>query len=354
MTRPMHVAHVLTSGHQSAIGVVQSVLNLARLRDADRCRLSVLFLREGGPLAEILGREGVPSTAAQWAGELSDTPGAVRFAAAIAKGKFDVVHLHAGGIAPRLMCRMTSRARVVAHYHSLFEESGVASLKQRTGSFAHLVIANSRATAKTIASATPIVIHPGVAVGKNRQRDQSSGDAILFGVAARLVSIKGIGDLIRAIDLLARRGIDARLEIAGTGPEDGSLRELVTSLGLADRVSFLGWVENVQECMNRWDVYVQPSLAEGFGISVLEAMASGLPVVATRVGGLPEVVLEGETGFLVSPSNPEELADRMSRFAGAPELRDRLGERGRTLALTEFSAERETSDILSAYEKLLA
>ena len=99
---------------------------------------------------------------------------------------------------------------------------------------------------------------------------------------------------------------------------------------------------------------MQPSLAEGFGIAVLEAMASGLPVVATSVGGLRELVEDGTTGWLVSPADPEALANRIASLVREPDMRLRMGDAGRQRAAYRFSLDREASAIQAAYERLLA
>lgn len=353
MAKQIRVLHVLTSGDATARGIAQTVLNLSDTIDRERYSMSVLFLRNGGEVADTLESNGISCEVSGWNGNLSDTSGAARFMWNVARGGYHIIHFHAGGIVPRVLSKSVSRARVVAHYHSLVEESGVRKPKERTGSFADLIVANSNATARTIRDKGVIVIHPGIPSRRNCRHDNNGRSAINIGVASRLVSIKGITDLIAAVALLAKNGLDAQLDIAGTGPEEKALLEASANHDVSERIHFLGWIDDVQESMCHWDIYAQPSRAEGFGLSVLEAMAAGLPVVATSVGGLPEIVLEGETGFLVPPAQPAVLAERIERLARAPELRTRMGDRGRARALGQFSAERESLEIQSAYESLL-
>jgi glycosyltransferase involved in cell wall biosynthesis len=352
--RKARILHVLTTGHESAKGIAQTLTNLSRGLDPARYELSVLFLREGGPIADGLRHHGIDATVARWRGTLSDVAGSARFAAAVSAGRFDIVHLHAGGLAPRMLVRSVSRARIVAHYHSLLEETPVRTRRARSARLADLVIANSQATAKTIVGASPVVIYPGVNTPHEPRQRTNSPQRCRIGVASRLVPVKGIRDLITAVAQLHSAGTSVDLEIAGTGVEEKSLRRNATEMHLTDSVSFLGWVKDPSEAMQRWSVYAQPSHAEGFGISVLEAMAAGLPVVATAVGGIPEVVVEGETGFLVSPGDVASLAERLTRLTRAPELRAGMGMRGRARALSQFSAERETAQITAAYDRLLA
>jgi glycosyltransferase involved in cell wall biosynthesis len=350
----VRVVHVLSTGDASARGISHTVLNLGRTLDRSRYSLSVLFMRGSGELGDVFRKLNIETHEAHWRGSLSDVQGAARYAAAILRGKYSIVHLHAGGLAPRMLSRSVSRARVIAHYHSLHEESGVRRVKRRSGRFADMLVANSRATADTIDAASVIVIHPGVYVSPSPARIRSADETIRIGVASRLVPGKGISELISAVAILEREGIDVQLDIAGSGPEQDLLASSAANLGITDRVRFLGWVNDVPSVMREWDIYAQPSHAEGFGISVLEAMASGLPVVASAVGGLREIVLEGETGFLVPSSDSVALAERISRLGRAPELRAQMGQRGRARVLSQFSVERETAAIQAAYERLLA
>jgi glycosyltransferase involved in cell wall biosynthesis len=119
-------------------------------------------------------------------------------------------------------------------------------------------------------------------------------------------------------------------------------------------VTFLGWIDDVESVMSHWDIVAQPSLAEGLGISALQAMALGIPVVASDVGGLREIITNDVTGFLVPPSDAQRLALRIADLARDAGLRQRIGEAARAHAAANFSLERESRAIQSAYERLLA
>ncbi|HYL79884.1 MAG TPA: glycosyltransferase [Candidatus Acidoferrum sp.] len=124
--------------------------------------------------------------------------------------------------------------------------------------------------------------------------------------------------------------------LVGRGPEEASLRSCASSLGVAARVEFVGEQGDVVPYLHRMDVYVQSSVAEGMPNSVLEAMACGLPVVATSVGGTLELVLDGETGLLVPPGDPAALADAMLKLLEARELAEALGRAGRARVESHF------------------
>ena len=326
-----------------------TVLNLAELADASRYSISAIFLRDDGPIGDSLRKSGVGVTAIGWHRGRTDLRGAMRFARALKALEPDIVHLHAGGLSPRLVSKIAAGAKVVVHYHSLEEESKVNGTTRRSPLAADLIIANSNATARSVKRAKPLVVYPGVKPVSNHKR-MSSGDKLVVGVAARLAKVKGIEYLIEAISHLK----NVELEIAGDGPERAELERVAAVFGVGDEVTFSGWVDDIAERMAGWDVYAQPSVAEGLGISALEAMAAGIPVVASDVGGLREIIVDGETGYLVTPKSAGRLAAKIRQLAKDPELRTRLGEAARQRAVTEFSRERECAAIQSAYEKLIA
>lgn len=149
--------------------------------------------------------------------------------------------------------------------------------------------------------------------GSEGTRERNKVPAVLGGVG-RLSREKGFDVLIRAMAELPQ----AVLELAGDGPCRAELEALARRLGLAERVRFLGWHPCPAEVMSAWDVVVVPSRREGFGLVALEAMLAGVPVVASRVGGLPELVRDRQTGLLFDPENPSELADAVREVLSDP------------------------------------
>ena len=152
---------------------------------------------------------------------------------------------------------------------------------------------------------------------------------ILF--VGTLRPIKGTRYLIEAMHTIRRRDAESRLLIVGDGEERPSLEQLVLELNLGDTVTFAGKVPNdrVPEYMAAADIFALASLSEGFPLVVAEAMAAGLPIVASRVGSLPEIVEEGENGFLVEPAEPQEIADRILMLLADRDLRRKIGEANR-------------------------
>jgi len=176
-------------------------------------------------------------------------------------------------------------------------------------------------------------------------------DVLALQVAA-LAPHKSQKTLLRAMAVMHPRHPNLRVWIAGEGPlRDALLREHAT-LGLGESVRFLGFREDVTDLLRAADLFVISSHLEGLGTSILDAMAAGLPVVATRVGGIPEAVKDGETGILVPPFLPPALAQALSDLAGDPERRARLGEAGRQRARL-FSADRTEAATRQLYEEVL-
>jgi len=147
-----------------------------------------------------------------------------------------------------------------------------------------------------------------------------NGKTIFF--VGRLHPVKGVKYLIQAMSIV-RNVHHAKLTIIGDGEEKDELKQLVSKLGLCEYIEFKGRIENgkIPTYIAQADIFVLPSLSEGFPVVVLEAMAAGLPVVATGVGGLPCIIEEGVNGFLVEPANPEQIAEKIVLLLGDDELR---------------------------------
>jgi glycosyltransferase involved in cell wall biosynthesis len=181
-------------------------------------------------------------------------------------------------------------------------------------------------------------------------------EARVIGSVGRIAVEKNQELMVRAIAPLLgpRLGPATHLVIAGDGPLLPSLRALVQSLGSAAFVHLLGARRDVPDVLNALDVFVMSSNIEGLPLVVLEAMATGLPVVSTRIGGIPDVIEEGETGFLVPVGDEQALRDRVARLLAAPDLCRACGERARASAVAKFSAERMQRDYLELYARVLS
>ena len=169
--------------------------------------------------------------------------------------------------------------------------------------------------------------------------------------SGRLIEQKDHATLLRAFALVRRDVPEARLAILGGGPLEAATRALAAELGLGDAVTMPGRTE-IRDWLARADVFVHTSRWEGFGIVLLEAMLASLPVVATRVSAVPEVVVDGETGALVEAGDVAGVARELGALLADPERARRLGAAGRERALTEFSVERMVERTLAVYRAL--
>ncbi|MBE0417872.1 MAG: glycosyltransferase family 4 protein [Coriobacteriia bacterium] len=176
----------------------------------------------------------------------------------------------------------------------------------------------------------------------------------LVGCVGRLAPVKGVEYFIRMAGSLGFQVPRARFVIAGSGPEDSRLREIAYAHNLGDRLVFLGHVSPVAPVLAACDVVVIPSLSEGFALVAAEAMALSRPVVGTSVGGLADVVVDGETGLLVPPADSEALAAAVARLLRNPALATRMGEAGAARAEEHFTLERMVRAHLDLYAELAA
>jgi len=189
-----------------------------------------------------------------------------------------------------------------------------------------------------------------------QQTDRS--DLMVFGTVGRLDTVKNHAPLLRAfrglVDADPVHHRNLRLVIVGDGPLRQALADEIVALGLGDSVWLTGARADVPALMNAFDVFVLPSINEGISNTTLEAMASGLPVVATRVGGNPEIVIDGETGILCAGTTPQALADAMGHYRRNPEIARRHGASGRARAVERFSLDSMMRGYLRLYDELLA
>lgn len=209
-------------------------------------------------------------------------------------------------------------------------------------------------------------IYNGVEFARFRPADGRAGlprpgfapeDAVVIGTVGRLQGEKDPLNLARAfirlVDALPEGRERLRLVFVGDGPLCAQTEALLRDAGCEQSVWFAGERDDVPELLRGLDVFVLPSLAEGISNTVLEAMASGLPVVATRVGGNPELVEEGRTGLLVPPADPAALAEAIRCYVERPERRRADGTAARTRIETEFSMARMVQRYLGVYDRAL-
>jgi glycosyltransferase involved in cell wall biosynthesis len=178
-------------------------------------------------------------------------------------------------------------------------------------------------------------------------------ERFVVGWIGRMTGVKRTGDVLLAFKQLRQDGVDASLCLVGDGPDRERLERRAHELGIMRDTLFLGYQEDVGRFHTAFDAFFLPSTNEGTPVTAIEALAAGTPVVATRVGGVPDVVRDGEDGFLVEAGAIGELAERLERLAADPELRERMGAAGRERVQPRYAVERLIDDVDRLYRSLL-
>ena len=188
---------------------------------------------------------------------------------------------------------------------------------------------------------------------ETRRAFQIPDRAIACITIGRLVPVKGQADLLRAFQIVLKTHPDLYLLIVGEGELRTELESLSQALGMADRVIFTGWRTDIPALLSAADIFVLPSHNEGLGLVLIEAMACRLPAIATDVGGVPDVVIHGQTGLLVPVKAPEALAEAIAHLSSRPDLRHKMGQAGYRRALDHFSIQTTARKTETLYRELL-
>jgi glycosyltransferase involved in cell wall biosynthesis len=331
------------------------------------CR-ATLGLRKPGWLASQAVASGVPVAPLGAAGDLAV---ARQVLGAVRARRIDVIHAHefymsAVGAA---VSRLTGVPLVVTvHGKSYYPDRrrrrvlyrliarqarGVVTVSQDLRRFFSGTVGISEERVQVIYNG--IEPRPGDA-GRDPALLEACGvppDARLVGAVGNLYAVKGHERLIRALPAIVRQHPGARLVILGRGPLRERLEAEARALGVGDRVHLLGYRDDVAQWLGAVDVFASASLSEGLPLSVLEAMAAAKPVVVTDVGGMPEIVRDGETGFVVPVADPAALADRISSLLANPGLAGRLGSAGRRRVGAVFSLDAMVARYRDLYRQAL-
>jgi glycosyltransferase involved in cell wall biosynthesis len=179
-------------------------------------------------------------------------------------------------------------------------------------------------------------------------------DQFVVGWVGRMTSIKRLPDVLEAFKRLRELGVEATLCLVGDGPDREAAERQAKELGIARHVIGLGYQRDVSPYYALFDALVLTSANEGTPVVAIEALAAGRPVVATRVGGVPDVVSDGEDGFLVEVGDVDGIAGKLAQLARDPELRRRFGDRGRERVLPRYRVERLVDDVDALYRELLS
>ena len=360
MTRVLHVQKV-TSVHGSETHLL-SLLPLLRARGWD-ARMLVLDEGEEGAADFVRRLEALEVPVRRLRMRLDADPVAfARLLGVIRAARPEIVHTHlfhgdVYGQAAAAALRVPVRASTKHGFDEFRANRAVALADRAAARLAHVHVAISRGLAEYLAETEGFdadafdVVHYGIALGPEPPPPPAEPRLLCIG---RLIPIKGHDTLLRAFARARGHVPGLTLDLAGEGALEEGLRALAAELGVADAVRFLGYVSPVAPLVERSLAVVVPSLGEGFGLVALEAMERGRAVVASRVGGLGEIVADGVTGRLVPPGEVEPLADALAAVASEPEAAAALGAAGRERAAREFAEERCAERTAELYERALA
>lgn len=365
----MRILHVST-GRTWRGGERQNLLLMEGLRrQGDE---SLLVAPRGSPLARRAAAAGFPVHAIPVVGE-ADVSALGRIATLIRRTRPGVLHAHTsqahglGAAAVRLTGHRRPAVVVTRRVeHSIFRHTFLRLDRLKYAPGADRVLCVSERVRDVLAAdGLPAqrlsVVPDGVDLDAGSDRDVAElrsalslpADAWVIGTVGHLDRSKGHHHLVDAFALLRTDHRDAHLLLVGDGPARSDLGRQVMEMGLAQRVTFAGFRNDVADLLGVMDVFAFPSMSEGLGSSVLEAMAAGTPVVATTVGGIPEAVRDGKDGLLVAPGGASQLAHAIRRVRDEPETVARWVASARERATEHFSVDRMVGATRAAYADAL-
>jgi len=351
-------------------------------RRYDRSRFDMIFGTLGriSPgLRQVIEEQGVEVVSLNCSSRCAYPGRLLRLMGILRSLRVDIVHTHlfdpsVVGLIAGTFAKVPVRVmtRHYSDYHTRIQKKWHTRLDRMCTRLAHSVIAVSRQTKQVMVeeerapAEKVVVIHNGIDLSRvatpseeeviQLRRELKLEETVaVIAVVARLHPEKGQEYLFRALPrMLAATGGKLRLLVAGAGPFRGAYEREVSALGVGGAVRFLGFRTDVARILAASDVVVLPSVAEAFGLVLAEAMAMRTAVVATRVGGIPELVEDGVTGILVPPASPEALAEAILSLLRDPARRMRLGEAGRSRVVEGFRFETMMKGYETLYETLFA
>lgn len=373
---PLRVVHVI--GGADTGGAMSYLLPLLTALRAQGCDANLVCLGGGG-LAEAAAERSLPHTIVPmshaWdARALAPLRG--RLVWDETGRNWDAVHTHGmranlpvrlllPTLRPRPLLFTTVHSDLAHDYSSPLKTRGYTTLDRVTRAavdgFCCVSALLARAlVARGVPAARVHIVHAGIELDEFVAPVRPDGTVPpTVGTVARLVPVKNLGLLFDAVALASLDVPEVRLVVVGDGPERAALESRAAQGDLAGRVTFLGQVVPARPLLAGFHVFALSSESEGLPVSVLEAMAAGVPVVATAVGGLPEAVQDGETGFLVKRTGDRvadaaALAGRLSEVLADAALRARMGEAGKRRVTEEFSSDAAAKTMIAIYANELA
>jgi glycosyltransferase involved in cell wall biosynthesis len=317
------------------------------------------------PFAQALRRRGIPvidqRVHSEWQPELLP-----RLIHILRQGAYDIVHTHLlyadlyGGLAAR--CLPGVKVLCTRHNDNRYRQRWPMRplITWNTRWFHHVIAISEHIKRfnqhyqRVPAEKITVIPYGYDPPAETASMAPKCSDPFTLGMVGRLVPQKSHATAIQALPLILKSVPRVRLVILGDGPLRQELTRLVDQLHLTAHVEFLGYQPQALEWMRHFDLLIHPSQHEGFGLVLLEAMAARLPIVATRVSAIPEIVQDGQTGLLVPPQDPPALAQAVVQLLTNPEQRAQMGAAGYARLVQEFSVARMVERTAALYQSLLS
>jgi glycosyltransferase involved in cell wall biosynthesis len=365
----------LTTATERIAGAERLLIDIGRFVDRTEWSLAFVTLRSRGPVSEELEATGWPVFSLRIEEDWMLPLGAARLLALLQQRRPAVLHAHLfhgavlGAFVRRFMAAKLVQTRHYSDYVTQFGSRARQTLDHWAARRADAVIAVSDAARDQLVrdeGVSPLrvsTVENGVDwvrlasleydAGRHELRSLGVPDGRIVGCCASFRAQKGHRYLLEACSTLRTTFPDLQVVLLGVGPDEGDLRDRTRSLGLTDSVHFLGHREDALNLMSGFDVYVQPSVEEGFGLAVVEAMAMGRPVVVSDVGGMTKTVEHGRSGLRVEPANPEALADALAALLLDPVRARTLGQAARERIRKRYNIARTLSGYDEVYKTVL-
>lgn len=364
----MKILHLTT--HLNIGGIGWYVTNLAGA--LKKRGYTVLVASSGGELEKVLSREGIRHIFLNIRTKSELSPKIIKsfltLKAFVEKEKIDLIHAHTR-VTQVVAALLSNYGKVpyVTTCHGFFRERLGRKI---CGCWGRRVVAISEAVKVQLVNNFKVdenriaLIHTGIELNrfledisdekrKDVKRRWNLNGAYVIGTIGRLSSVKGQDVLLKAAKKLVEDFRDVKVLLVGKGPDEARLRRLSANLGLDKNVIFTGSVDDTRELIPLMDIFVLPSIEEGLGLSLVEAMASGKPCVASRVGGIESLIEDGVTGILVKPDDPEELARAVKYIFYNKEKAEVFSEAARKKVVRDFDIEKMASQMETMYREVL-
>lgn len=366
--RIMHVAWGLDKGGVEELLFITAKFNLQQKYEV----AFTTWASKKGVISEKIEKLGYPVFELNVSSRILDLRAVPKLLRILRTYRPDIVHFYAKiGFSGRIVAKLAGVPHIICNEVDLFARNAslnlrlLAVLKRHTDFLADKVIACSKAVRQywdPKNSSRYTIMYLPIDTGKLSVTPVNTSahggpfktaSAPVIGIVSRMHPGKGHEYLIKAMPQILNAYPNARLRVIGTGILQTELENLARSLNISLSVDFKGFVEDLFPEFFTMDLFVLPSLSEGFPLSIMEAMAMGVPVAATPVGGIPELIIPGETGELFAEKDPDSLAETVIRMLGDYENTVATGLRGKNKVLSECTPEAYIKNLDCLYQELL-